>query len=328
MNGIELTPDQSVDSIGRLATRAENAGFDTIFSSCHYNNRDPFLTLSRIAETTETVHLGPGVANPYDVHPVRLATQTATLDEISGGRAVMGIGAGDASTLSNLGVERDRPLGRVLESLQVARRLWAGERVDHDGTFRVRNAGLNFRPPGTIPVYVGAQGPHMLRMAGKYADGVLVNGSHPADLAWASNRVEEGIDDRPDTLDSTEFETVAFASVSVAEDAEAARTMARRPVSFIVAGAAPPVLDRHDLDEERAAEIGDAIGAGDFSRADSLVTRSMLDSFAVAGDRRAVRERFEALLDHADGVVVAAPLGPDKETAIGLAGAALDSARE
>jgi len=109
---------------------------------------------------------------------VKLASQVATLDEVSGGRAVLGVGAGDASTLRNLGFERDRPLRRVLETFKVAQDLWAGERVDHDGTFVARDAGLNYEV-GEVPVYVGAQGPHMLRMAGKHADGVLVNASHP-----------------------------------------------------------------------------------------------------------------------------------------------------
>ncbi len=330
MKGIELTPEHPVDRVADLAAQAESAGFGTVFASSHYNNRDPFAALSRVAAATEDVRLGPGVANPYDVHPVKLAAQVATLAEASDGRAVAGIGAGDASTLGNLGVDRKRPLRRVLETVRVARRLWAGERIDHDGTFHARDAGLNFDPPTPIPVYVGAQGPDMLRMAGKYADGALVNGAHPRDLAWASERVAEGLDERPGDLDAVrgpdEFETVAFASVSVAEDREAAREAARRPVAFIAAGAAPPVLQRHDLDVERADEIGEAIAAGEFSRADDLVTPAMVDAFAVAGDVDDVAERVGALLEHADGVVAAAPLGPDVEAAIPLAGAALDRA--
>ncbi|MEF8773208.1 MAG: 5,10-methylenetetrahydromethanopterin reductase, partial [Halobacteriales archaeon] len=268
--------------------------------------------------------LGPGVTNPYETHPVKLAGQVATLAEVSSGRGLFGIGAGDASTLSNLGVERDRPLRRVLETFRVARRLWAGERVDHDGTFSARGAGLNFEPAGEVPVYVGGQGPDMIRMAAKHADGVLVNGSHPRDLAWASERVQEGLEDRPDDRDT--FRTIAYASVSVAEDPEAARAAARRPVAFIAAGAPTPVLRRHDVDVERAEEVGAAVEAGEFGRADDLVTGRMLEAFAAVGDTATVADRLSALLDHADGVVAAAPLGPDPERAIELAGAALDRA--
>ena len=322
--GIELTPEHPASRVGELAAYAEVAGFDSIFTSSHYNNRDPFVALSRAAAATETARLGPGVVNPYETHPVALAARVATLAEESDGRAMLGIGAGDRSTLSNLGIDRNRPLRRVLEAFDVARKLWAGERVSHDGTFAVNDAGLNFEPPGDISVFVGAQGPDMLRMAGKHADGVLVNASHPTDLEWARDRVTEGLDARADT--NPAFETLAFSSVSVAEDAAAARKTARRPVAFITAGAPEPVLTRHEIDSDRAGEIGAAIQSGDFGRADELVTDGMLEAFAVAGDPESVEEQLAALGEYVDGIVCAAPLGPDLESAIALAGAALGRA--
>ncbi|NIB98387.1 5,10-methylenetetrahydromethanopterin reductase [Halobacterium sp. R2-5] len=322
MRGVELTPEIPVGEVADLASRAEGAGFDTVFASCHYNNRDPVVALDRAAAATEEVRLGPGVANPYDTHPVKLASQVATLDEVSDGRAVLGLGAGDASTLRNLGVERDRPLRRVLEAMKVAQDLWAGERVDHDGTFVARDAGLNYEV-GEVPVYVGAQGPHMLRMAGKHADGVLVNASHERDVSWAADRVAEGEDDR---VVSGDPDVAAFASVSIAEDADAAVEAARPPVAFIASGAAPPVLERHGIDAERASDIGDAIEAGEFSKAFGQVTERMLEAFCIAGDPGDVAERLAALDEHVDSVVAASPLGPDREEAVGLLADAFDAA--
>jgi 5,10-methylenetetrahydromethanopterin reductase len=322
LHGIELTPEIPLSEVAELGALAEESGFDTVFASSHYNNRDPFLALDRVAAATESVRVGPGVANPYEVHPVKLASQVATLDEVSDGRALLGVGAGDESTLSNLGVDRERPLRRVLETFKVAQDLWAGERVDHDGTFVARDAGLNYEV-GDIPVYVGAQGPHMLRMAGKHADGVLVNASHPRDLAWSADRVAEGEADR--VVDGSP-DVAAFASVSIAEDAAAARAAARPPVAFIAAGAAPPVLDRHGIDAERASEIGDAIEAGAFSEAFDLVTDRMLTAFCVAGDPADVAERLSALGEHVDSVVAGSPLGPDREPAVELLAAAFDDA--
>lgn len=322
MRGIELTPEIPVSAVAELGALAEKEGFDTVFASSHYNNRDPFVALDRVAAATNSVRVGPGVANPYEVHPVKLASQVATLDEVSDGRAVMGVGAGDESTLSNLGINRDRPLRRVLETFKVAQDLWAGERVDHDGTFVARDAGLNY-DAGEIPVYVGAQGPHMLRMAGKHADGVLVNASHPRDLAWSADRVAEGEVDR---IVEGSPNVAAFASVSIAEDAAAAREAARPPVAFIAAGAAPPVLDRHGVDTERANQIGGAIEAGAFSDAFDLVTDRMISAFCVAGDPADVAERLAAIGEHVDSVVAGSPLGPDREAAIGLLARAFDDA--
>ena len=184
--------------------------------------------------------------------------------------------------------------------------------------------GLNYKPPSgaDIPVYVGGEGPHMCRMAAKHAGGLLFNGSHEADLAWAREQAEQGLADRPDSRGA--FDLAAYASVSVDEDPEAAREAARPPVAFITAGAAPPVLARHDIDRETASEIGDHISAGEFSEAFELVTPEMIEAFCIAGDVEAVSDRMAALGDHADSIVVGSPLGPDLESAIDLAAAAYD----
>lgn len=324
MYAIELTPEHPVAQLASFAEQAESNALDAVFVSHHYNNRDQFMTLTAMAERTEEVLLGPGIANPYETHPVTLASRVATLDELSDGRAVFGIGPGDKSTLSNLGFDHDDALRRVLETFTTARKLWDGERVNHDGTFEAVDAGLNYEVD-EIPVYVGAQGPHMTRMAAKHADGVLYNGSHPRDLQWASERVAEGLADRAEKRG--EFDFVAYASVSVARDPGRARAAARPPVAFIAGGAPPPVLDRHDLDRERASQIGEAIEGGAFSRAFDLVTEQMLEAFCIAGTPEAVAERIEAILETADSVVVGAPLGPDLETAIELTGAVLPSRR-
>ncbi|ELZ04840.1 5,10-methylenetetrahydromethanopterin reductase [Natrialba asiatica] len=324
--GIELTPEHPIERIAELAVLAEDEGFDIAFASSHYFNRDPFVALSRMADATDSIRLGPGVVNPYETHPVKLAAQTATIDEFSDGRAVFGIGAGDRSSLANLGIERERPLRRVLETFRVARDLWAGETVSHDGTFAASDASLNLEPAsGRIPVYVGAQGPHMLRMSAKHADGVLVNAAHPRDLEWAAGQLEHGLDERSD--DRGAFEALAFASVSVAADEAAAREAARPPVAFIVGGAADPVLDRHDIDREAASSVGDALSKGDLTDAFDRVTPAMIDAFCVAGTTAQVADRFDAMLDHVDGIVVGSPLGPELDDAIERASEAIGRAR-
>lgn len=324
--GIELTPEHPIDRITEFGITAENAGYDAVFSSCHYNNRDPYAGLHRIAAETESIAIGPGVANPYETHPVTLASKIATLDEASDGRAVFGIGPGDPSTLRNLGLAEQRGLRPVIEAFKTAQQLWAGDRVSQDGTFTATNAGLNYEPPSgaEIPVLVGGEGPHMCRMAGKHADGLLFNGSHPDDLQWARGQVEQGIDDRP--AHRGEFSLYAYASVSIAEDAGRARSAARPPVAFITAGAAPPVLDRHDIDTERASEIGELISEGSFSGAFDRVTPAMIDAFAMTGTVETVSDRMAAVLEHADGIVVGSPLGPDIAEAIPLAASAFAAA--
>ncbi|ARS89058.1 5,10-methylenetetrahydromethanopterin reductase [Natrarchaeobaculum aegyptiacum] len=322
--GIELTPEHHPDRVADLAARAEDVGFDVAFASSHYFNRDPFVALSRMAAETDSIRLGPGVVNPYESHPVKLAAQAATIDEVSDGRGVFGVGAGDRSSLANLGIDHDKPLRRVLETFKLAQDLWDGETVTHDGTFTAKDASLNLEPDGEIPVYVGAQGPHMLRMSAKHADGTLINAAHPRDLEWAAGQLEQGLADRPDSYGP--FEALAFASVSVAADEDEAREAARPPVAFIVGGAAEPVLERHDIDREAASAVSEALERGDLTDAFGHVTPAMIDAFCIAGTTETVAERFEAALEHVDGIVVGSPLGPDLEDAIERASEALELA--
>jgi 5,10-methylenetetrahydromethanopterin reductase len=322
--GVELTPEIPIETLVNQGMTAETAGYETAFVSCHYNNRDPFAAMSRLAAATNDLQIGPGVANPYETHPVTLAAKTATVAELTDGQAVFGIGPGDPSTLKNLGLTDERGLRSVLEAFKTAQQLWDGDRVSHEGTFEAQNAGLNFEVPGQIPVYVGGEGPHMCRMAGKHADGILFNGSHPSDLAWARERVDEGRADRPETRSS--FELLAYASVSIAEDEAAAAEAARPPVAYITAGAAPPVLQRHSIDQARAESIGTHIQEGKFSKAFELVTPSMIEAFSATGTVETVTERINKLSAHTDGIVIGSPLGPSPEEAIELAATAFDQA--
>ncbi|MDZ7731662.1 MAG: LLM class flavin-dependent oxidoreductase [Natrialbaceae archaeon] len=243
---VELTPEHPLDRIVELAVQAEETGYDAAFASSHYFNRDPYQALALIAGETEQLQIGPGVANPYECHPAVHAAKIATLDEVSGrtghlrARGWRSIDTRHASGSS--GRSRSR---RVADSIRLTRRLWDGEVISGDGAVTTRDASLNIEG-ASVPIYVGAQGPQMLRMAGTLADGVLVNGSHPRDVAWAADQVAAA--DRP----RENVSVLAFASVSVGPDGSAARESARPPVAFIAGGAAPPHLERHDIDESVA----------------------------------------------------------------------------
>jgi 5,10-methylenetetrahydromethanopterin reductase len=320
--GVELVPDAPVDELITRAQAAETAGLEALFVSSHFDNRDPFVVAGMVLAATERIRVGPGVVNPYERHPVTMASQVATLSGLAPGRVHLGIGPGDPTVLGQLGLAEHRDLRSVLEAFEVARRLWAGETVDHEGRFQAADVQLNYAVAGEIPVYVGGEGPHMCRMAGKRADGLLFNGSHPVDLRWARDQFEIGREDRAAAAGDSHL--YAYASVSVDTDAGAAREAARPPVAYITAGAPDPVLQRHDIDATAAAEIEAALAAGEHAAAFATVTPRMLDAFAIAGDPATVATQLSAATEHTDGVVLGAPLGPTPATAIDLLGELLD----
>ncbi|MBS1263543.1 MAG: 5,10-methylenetetrahydromethanopterin reductase [Methanonatronarchaeales archaeon] len=317
--GVEFVPDTEVRKVTEKVLAAEESGFDFLWITDHYNNRNVYLTLGDAAQHTSEVTLGPGVTNPYLVHPAETASAAATLDELSGGRAVLGIGAGDRSTLAKLGYGWEKPLTRTREAVSVMRRLLNGETVDFEGEFfELSGASLNMEP-GDVPIYVGAQGPNMMRMAGRYGDGVLMNASHRRDFEYAVPLIEEGAEESGKSL--SDLDVVAYASVSVANDEEAAREAARPVVAFIVAGSPPVVYDRHGIDPEDAERVAGGIGSGDFGAAFGAVTREMLDAFAIYGTPSECADRIAELRKlGVTQVVAGSPIGPDKVEAMNLIG--------
>ncbi|MHA1710855.1 MAG: LLM class flavin-dependent oxidoreductase, partial [Candidatus Freyarchaeota archaeon] len=146
--GIELVPERPISEIVRYIKHAEENGFAFSWITDHYNNRNVYATLAVAAANTSKIMLGPGVTNPFLVYPPVTASAVATIDEISNGRAVMGIGAGDKGTLDQLGVEWKSPLTAVREVVEICRLLWSGETVKYDGKmFKVKNARLSYKPP-------------------------------------------------------------------------------------------------------------------------------------------------------------------------------------
>ena len=117
------------------------------------------------------------------------------MGELSGGRFVLGIGSGGIygeAYRRTYGVAYQPPIGLMRDYLSVLRGLLAGERVNHEGTaLNLHDVQLGFRPP-RVPLYLGALGPQMLRLAGEAADGAALNWSIPEQVAWSRERVAEG----------------------------------------------------------------------------------------------------------------------------------------
>lgn len=316
--GIEFVPDKSPQKVVELAALAEKAGFEYVWVTDHYNNRNTYVVLTAIALNTQKVKLGPGVTNPYPVSPVWTASAVASLDEISGGRAVLGIGAGDKTTLDSLGVSQVKPLSAIEESVKIIKLLWKGEAVRFKGeVFTVSGAKLNYTPAHEIPTYVGAQGPKLLELAGRIGDGVLVNASHPIDLEFAIRQITQGA--KGANRDIQQIDIVAYTCFSVDHDANKAKEKAKQVVAFIVAGSPLKVLERHNIPSELAQKIKEKLVAGDFPGAFGLVTDDLADRFSISGSVDECIRRIKELTNiGVTQIVVGSPIGPNKQEAIEL----------
>ena len=315
--GIEFVPYMLVEKIVELVKKAEGAGFKYCWITDHYNNRNVYLFLTAIARDTER-KIDPGVTNPYHIHPALTASAIASIDEISNGRAILGISAGDRTVLGALGITLSKPLTIMRESVEIVRRLFAGETVNFEGEiFKLRGARLGFKPKRKIPIYMGAQGPEMLKLAGKISDGVLVNASHPSDLSHAASSIRKGMDEAGRKLE--EVDIVAYTSFSTADSSEKAKNAAKPVVAFIVAATPPVVLERHGIPAQEASKVKDAIASGKIGDAMASVTQAMLDAFCVYGTPSECIKKIEDISKM--GVtqfVVGSPIGPDPSASIDM----------
>jgi len=157
------------------ARLAERFHFSSIWQGETRTERDSTISIAAMAAVTGRIGLGTGVLHTWTRNVVTLATTFSTLDELSGGRARLGIGALWEPMASKIGIERKNPLNAVREYVEVLRALFGGEEVNFSGQF-VKVSGLRLeRLPRRVPVYVGATGPKMAELAGEVADGILMN---------------------------------------------------------------------------------------------------------------------------------------------------------
>lgn len=180
--GLTLPPDLSPRLLFGLASLAEALGFERLWFPDHLLNvgedspaADAWTAIAAVAARTKRIVLGTAVSDPHRHHPAVLAQRVATLDQLSRGRIILGLGSGEAMNLDPFGISWDRPFSRLKESVAVVRHLLdSREPLHFEGRFyQMRNAVLGVRPyrDRRIPIYLAALGPKTLEYAGGVADG-------------------------------------------------------------------------------------------------------------------------------------------------------------
>jgi alkanesulfonate monooxygenase SsuD/methylene tetrahydromethanopterin reductase-like flavin-dependent oxidoreductase (luciferase family) len=190
MFGVE-GPNYPWSTILDVAVTAEKVGFDSYWTPDHliatgvrrWDALEAWAMLTALAVHTKKIKLATGVSDTYRYHPASLAQKVATLDVISGGRAILGIGIGEAMNLVPYGIPYDKPIARTEEALEIIRRLWSEDLFDYKGNYyKLRKAFIQpkpsvpvsetkFRP--TVPIFVAASSPRTMEMVAKYGDGWL-----------------------------------------------------------------------------------------------------------------------------------------------------------
>lgn len=304
---LELAPTKPLLRLRDLAVAAERYGYCAIWVSDHYFNRNSIVLLTLIASSTARIEFGPGVLNPYVTHPAVMAQLAATLGELYGERVLLGIGAGDAITLESLGIIRTEPLRRVRDAVTMVRRLLNGERLSD-------NVRLDFKCESRVRIYVGAQSPMMLKLAGSIADGVLINTTMIDHLRENVKHVLSGIESSGRERNSVSIE----ATLTVAIGDEGARRMVAPYAATIAASAGDALLEELGIGEEERRRLKTLVRSGAWLKLfEEKYVEKIVDNFAIVGKKEEVFEQIDDILSlGVDGIVIGGPLGSDPMNSI------------
>ena len=308
-----------------FARSAEAQGFESLWVHEAYWNRDALTYLAAAAVSTRRLGLAAGCINPYTRHPVLVAASFATLDELSGGRMVLGFGTGYPTRLDEQGISHSHPAAAMRESITLMRRLWQGEKITHaGGIFSLTNVALGVRPARAIPVYLAGWGPRMLRLAGEICEGYLARAlESPASCrrligtvraaATAQGRSPDGVD------------AAAYFLCAVDRDRAVARAAMRRDpfVLYQFAVIEETVLTESGVDPASKKPIAEAFWRGDLPGAARQVGDALLEAFTLAGTSDDVLERLEVYAQAGVRLAILQPVattGPDVQRVIDVGG--------
>ncbi|HEX9713891.1 MAG TPA: LLM class flavin-dependent oxidoreductase [Actinomycetota bacterium] len=246
-----------VEALIKTAKRAEDRGYDAIWWPDHWMGwhpesiwtpdvgeiaaympnphmyLDPIAAMAAAAVHTERVRLGTAVTEPIRRHPALLAHEWISLDHLSKGRMILGIGAGEAENNEPYGIDYSKQVSKLEEALEIIRLLWSTtDKVDYNGRFwTLRDAVCGLGPYGERPppIWVGALGPRMLEICGRLGDGWLPTIMMPPEV-WSErwNTVKDAATKAGRDPDG--FDAVVYALTIVAETHEQAHELLDQPI--------------------------------------------------------------------------------------------------
>lgn len=289
---VNIMAERPIAEVVELAALAERCGYRRCWAYDEgLATRDVYVTLAAIAARTDSILLGPGITNPYVRHPGATATAIATLDEMSGGRAFLGLGAGGGLTLGPLAVERTRPVTAVRETATALRKLFAGETVttDPDSPVSFRGARLDYGRAG-IEIILAGRGPRMTALGAEIADGFTLSYVHKELVGETVAALRAGAAaSRP----GHPF-LVTYCTLVVTDDAELEES--RRQLSFRLLDSPPRVQRLIGMTEADAAAIREALAAGGPAEAAALVKEEWVPHFCIVGSPAEAATELRALM--------------------------------
>ena len=303
------------DEIIAVTRRADELGYDTVWTGEAWG-RDVFTVLTMIACHTGRLRLGTGIATVFSRTPSMIAQSIASLDVISKGRAVLGLGTSGRLVVEGWhGLKYERPLERTREYIEIIRMALAGQRVNYQGrNFQLSRFRLQFSPvQERIPIFVASLGQRNMALTGEMADGWLPTWVHVDHLPGMKAQLEEGATKAGrNTGDLTAAPQILSYVTRNADDKAEARRLLSGHMAYYVGGMGTyynELFQRYGYGEE-AQRVREAWALNERERAASMFSDDILDKLTIWGDVEECRDKLERYrANGADMPVIGFPHG-------------------
>lgn len=288
----------------RTARLAEELGYDSIWIPEAWGY-EQFQLLTEVALATGRLKLATGIANVFSRSAGLLAMSAATLDEISEGRVILGLGTSGKAVVENFhGVPYTKPLTRLRETVGICRALWSGQRLSPEMStlFDARHFKLEMTPRRPdIPIYIASLQEKAIREIGRMADGWVPT-------FWPYQHLHEGIEwvaegARAAGRDPAAIDVAPFLAIVPLDDADLARSMIKPLVAFYIGGMGTyyhAMFCRYGF-QENADQVRALYQSGDRRQASAAVSDALIDAIAICGPATHCREQLDEWRRHGVG---------------------------
>lgn len=295
--GGRFAPSQLI----QIARCSEDCGIGQLWIADERFYREVYEQLTVVALSTSQIALGTCVTDPYSRHPALTAVAIATLDEISNGRALLGIGAG-ISGFDEMGITRRKPVVAIREAISVIRNMLTGDSRDFEGEIvSLRGGHLHFAPFRTdVPIYIASNGELVQKLAGRVANGVIMEAcASVGEAAIFIGRIRSAA--TAAGRDASQVQCIARLNYCVSDDGDAARDALRARVGRNIAGGYMSFADKDPklrMPEEALALVAGVSYSAGLTPYEALVpyvTDEMVDAIALGGTEQEIIDHVISL---------------------------------
>jgi F420-dependent oxidoreductase-like protein len=263
--------------------RAESLGYESAYVT-HIAGRDSLTVLAAYATRSRRIKLGTGVLPIHSRTPVATAQAAATVDELSGGRMVLGLGISHRVTVENwYGTKIEKPVAEMREYTEAVRAMFRGEDATGDKRFPTRFRFMGYEPRADLPIYIAALSPAMLRLAGEIADGAMLWLCNPEYIrSVVVPELTKGRERAGKSLDG--FDIVAAVPAAVTDDVDVARASLRGElIPYFSLPFYRAMIERSGFEDDIAG-FDTAMAGGDMESAAGAISDNFLEQLAAIGD--------------------------------------------